>query len=322
MHYTSLIIGKSTNMYIASKGTIFALASAVSLSSAVTIFRVSGPDSLNLARKLTRNDGLMLDHSSTKVSKIYCPYSGKYLDTSVLLFFQSPKSYTGEDVLEIQVTGGYETAKAVSSALISSNLVESAMAGEFTYRSVMNGKMSVLQAEALSRVINARSPLEREVGIRGLAKKRDKLLERWRESLIDIMATVEGIIDFEEDSHIESSEIQGFETQIESVLKEIEGVLSNAESDEEHLGKLSVAIVGPPNAGKSTLMNNLAEEEVSIVSPWAGTTRDVVKHEITLRGMKVKLMDTAGIHRSENPIEKIGIELSRYDKYNKEMLLK
>ena len=281
--------------------TICALASALG-QGGIGVVRVSGSQSGEIAQK-------MLGH----IPKARCAHYGSFfnqegveIDKGVALFFPGPNSFTGEDVLELQGHGGI---------LVIRSLLESAMAlgavaaepGEFSKRAFLNGKMDLVQAEAVADIIDASSEQSARSALRSLSGEFSEQVNALTKALIDLRVFVEATIDFsdEEIDFLASGEVK---LKVEQIESDIQNILSSAEQGAILREGLTIAIAGKPNAGKSSLLNALTQVPSAIVTDIAGTTRDVLKETIHVNGMPLNIIDTAGLHNSEDKVEQEGIK--------------
>ena len=281
--------------------TICALASALG-QGGIGVVRVSGSQSGEIAQK-------MLGHIPKARYAHYGSFfnqEGVEIDKGVALFFPGPNSFTGEDVLELQGHGGI---------LVIRSLLESAMAlgavaaepGEFSKRAFLNGKMDLVQAEAVADIIDASSEQSARSALRSLSGEFSEQVNALTKALIDLRVFVEATIDFsdEEIDFLASGEVK---LKVEQIESDIQNILSSAEQGAILREGLTIAIAGKPNAGKSSLLNALTQVPSAIVTDIAGTTRDVLKETIHVNGMPLNIIDTAGLHNSEDKVEQEGIK--------------
>jgi tRNA modification GTPase len=233
------------------------------------------------------------------------------IDDAVVLWFPGPASATGEDVAEFHVHGGRAVLAALFSAFTSFENVRAAEPGEFTRRGFENGKLDLTEAEALDDLIHADTDRQRRQALRQLKGMLGERARHWRAQIIDASALIEAGIDFSEEGDVSGELLAPALAKITALLKEIEEVLAAQGQSERLREGLVVAIAGAPNVGKSTLMNQLARREVAIVSPHAGTTRDVIEVHLDLDGYPVTVIDTAGIRETDDPVEQEGVRRAR-----------
>jgi tRNA modification GTPase len=236
---------------------------------------------------------------------------GQPIDDAVILWFPGPASATGEDVAEFHVHGGRAVVAALFAALAAFENVRAAEPGEFTRRGFENGKLDLTEAEALDDLIHADTDRQRRQALRQLKGMLGERARHWRAQIIDASALIEAGIDFSDEGDVSAELVAPALAKINTLREEIEEVLAVQGQSERLREGLVVAIAGAPNVGKSTLMNQLARREVAIVSPHAGTTRDVIEVQLDLDGYPVTVIDTAGIRETDDPVEQEGVRRAR-----------
>ena len=269
--------------------TIFALSSG-RLPSAIALVRVSGSQAGKIVTALAGK--LPSPRMATRV--LLRDVGQRPIDDAVVLWFPGPASATGEDVAEFHVHGGRAVLAALFAALSAFEDVRPAEPGEFTRRAFENGKLDLTEAEGLDDLIHADTDRQRRQALRQLKGLLGDRARDWRARIIEASALIEAGIDFSDEGDVPAELIAPALAKVKALLAEIEEVLAGQGRSERLRDGLVVAIAGPPNVGKSTLMNQLARREVAIVSPHAGTTRDVIEVQLDLDGYPVTVIDTAG----------------------------
>jgi tRNA modification GTPase len=290
-----------------SQATIYALSSAAGIAG-VAVIRMSGPMASPVA--VTLGCGALQPRRARRV-RIVHPGDGQPIDDALALFFPSPNSFTGEDTLELHIHGGRAVIAATLDALSRCAGCRLAENGEFTRRAFHNGKLDLTEAEGLADLIAAETEAQRKQALRVASGQLRCLYEGWRTDLIKAMALAEASIDFSDEPDVAADAMQQARVRVAALHGALARQLEDRHRGERLRDGFRVVIAGPPNAGKSSLLNALARRDVAIVSPEPGTTRDVVEARLDLGGYPVILSDTAGI-RSEasGAIEREGIRRS------------
>lgn len=282
--------------------TIFALASAAGRAG-IAVFRLSGSLAGAALEKLT--SGKLPPPREARVIKLQNPDSKILIDQALVLFFPAPNSFTGEDVVELHTHGGRAVQQAVTTALQQCGL-RLAEPGEFSRRAFEHGKLDLTEAEAIADLVNAETEAQRKQALRQLQGELGALYRGWAAQLMRILAYCEAAIDFaDEDLPTDLAAQQ--RQEIAALQMAIQAHLNDNQRGERLRDGFTIAILGPPNAGKSSLLNALAQRDAAIVSPIAGTTRDVVEVQLDLGGYPVTLADTAGLRATTDVIENEGI---------------
>lgn len=285
---------------------------------AIAIIRISGKEALSLAQKVYSGNISTYNSHTVHLGKI-TNLEGQIVDQVLLTVMRAPRSYTGEDVIEIQCHGGSLITSEVFQCVLSAG-ARAALPGEFTYRAFMNGKMDLAQAEAVQELIAAKNALSIQAAENQLNGALSKKILSFQQELIDIAAILEAWVDFPE---------EGLEfASLEEVLNALENVLKNMQhlNDTFYEGKIvsegfSLCLVGSPNVGKSSIMNALLGKERAIVTPIAGTTRDLLEEDLRLSGLHFRLIDTAGIRETEELVEQEGIRRSKQAMQQADLIL-
>ena len=286
--------------------TIYALSSGPGISG-IAVIRISGPDTKEAIKKLTNSDLPKPRLASfKKFNKIN---TNELIDEGILLWFPGPHSYTGEDMAEFHVHGSRAVIEAFHNSISKIKNCRLAEPGEFTKIAFQNGKINLLKAESISDLISSETEIQRQQAIKIMSGKSSKIFNRWREELIKILSKIEAKIDFP-DEDLPNDILKNIKTNSEKINSEIKKILNDQKVGERIREGFKVAIVGPTNVGKSSLLNYLSRREVAIVSEIAGTTRDVIETHLSIDGLPVIVSDTAGIRESKNEIEQKGIKLA------------
>ena len=286
--------------------TIYALSTGPGVSG-IAIIRVSGKNTKEVIKKIV---GSKLPPSRVATLKKFNKNGSKELiDEGVIIWFPAPNSYTGEDMVEFHVHGSRAVIKEMHLAISKVKNCRLAEPGEFTKRAFQNGRINLLKAESIADLISAETEIQRKQAIKIMGGKSSEKFNSWREKLLKILSHVEAKIDFPEED-LPKNIITEIQKTSKSVLKEIKKTLDDQKVGERIREGFKIAIVGPPNSGKSSLLNYLSKRDVAIVSEIAGTTRDVIETHLNLDGYPVIVSDTAGIRSSRNEIEKKGIKIA------------
>ena len=286
--------------------TIYALASGSGISG-VAVIRVSGDNVKKVIKLLTGKE--LPSPRVASLRKINNINTSELIDEGIIIWFPGPESYTGEDMAEFHVHGGKAVILAIQNQISKIENCRLAEPGEFTKLAFQNGKINLLKAESIADLISAETEIQRLQAVKIMQGKSSDKFNELREKLIKILSYVEAKIDFP-DEDLPEDKIKQIRNNSSKVLYEIIKILNDQKVGEIVREGFKIAIVGPTNAGKSSLLNNLANREVAIVSEIAGTTRDVIETHLNIDGYPVVISDTAGIRVSKDEIEKKGIKLS------------
>ncbi|GJQ08793.1 hypothetical protein GpartN1_g584.t1 [Galdieria partita] len=289
--------------------TIFALSTPPGRA-ALAVVRISGAHCLQLLKRLCNSsDSLELVPRKLIRTRIVDPYTGAHLDDAMFTYFRSPKSYTGEDMIEFYLHGSPAVVASVLKVLEDTQLARLAQPGEFTRRAFENGKMDLVKIEALADLIHSETTLQVQQALKNLDGALSNQLYAWRDQLMTTLAHLEGLLDYGEEAELPDDIFEKAFSSCEKIKLEIRQAVEGTSIGEMVHDGIKVAILGSPNAGKSTLLNILAGRDVAIVTNIPGTTRDIVQVSLQLNGVKVICSDTAGIREDKdvNIVEREGI---------------
>ena len=289
-----------------SSDTIFSLSSAPGRAG-VAVFRLSGPKAGEIASCLSTRP---LPRPRLASLCRFKTAQGLPIDEGLLLWMPAPGSFTGEDCAEFQLHGSPAVAESLAGALLAAG-ARQAEAGEFTRRAFSNGKLELTEAEGLADLIDADTQAQRVQALRQMQGGLKARYESWREGVLDALAQIEGEIDFPDEADIPDDLAHKAHAPLIELSQDMANALENSERGERIRAGIEIAIIGAPNAGKSSLLNNLAGREAAIVTSQAGTTRDIIEINLVLSGLPIRLSDTAGLRESEDVIEAEGIKRAR-----------
>lgn len=299
--------------------TIAAIATPIG-SGSIGVIRVSGPKAEEIASLIFSGSSQLKSLSSHTAhhGTIIHPGTREPLDDVVLTLFGAPRSYTGEDVVEISCHGGMQTVRAVLAVVLTSG-ARLAEPGEFTKRAFLNGKMDLAQAEAVNDIIRARTDQARKVALRQLDGALSSRIGEINRRILGTIATIEAAIDFPED--VPEPDMGWLRSEVESARADVESLIESFGRGRVHREGLRVVIAGRVNVGKSSLLNALLRAARAIVTPIPGTTRDVIEENLEIRGIPVVAIDTAGLRATDDPVERIGVELTQQSMDTADMVL-
>lgn len=287
--------------------TICAISTALGVG-AISIIRVSGEEAISKVANLF--DGKNLNEvKSHTIHYGHIISNGEIIDEVLVTILKAPKTYTKEDIVEINSHGGISTTKKILEILIE-NGIRLAEPGEFTKRAFLNGRLDLTEAEAVNSLIKSRTDLERKLALNTLSGKVSKKINKVREIIVELLANIEVNIDFPEYEDALEITLENLPPKLNEIKKELENLLEEGKIGKIIENGIKVAIVGRPNVGKSSILNALLKENKAIVTDIAGTTRDIVEGEVELKGIVLKFIDTAGIRKTKDIVEKIGVDKS------------
>ena len=286
--------------------TIYALSSGPGMAG-VAVVRVSGKETSKVIKLIT-NDDLPIPRVAT-LRKMNNINTNELIDEGLIIWFPGPQSYTGEDLAEFHVHGSRAVVSALHASISNVEKCRLAEPGEFTKRAFQNGRINLMKAESIGDLISAETEIQRKQAVKIMNGKSSDIFNSWREKLLKILSHVEAKIDFP-DEDLPKEILSEIKKTSEQVSSEIKKVLNDQKVGEIIREGFKIAIVGPTNVGKSSLLNYLSKRDVAIVSETAGTTRDVIETHLNLDGYPVVVSDTAGIRESKDEIEKKGIKLA------------
>ena len=286
--------------------TIYALSSGPGISG-VAVIRISGPDTKKIISDLT--DGVFPKPRMATLKKVNNIKTNELIDEGIIIWFPGPDSYTGEDMAEIHVHGSRAVIEAIFNSISKIGNTRIAEPGEFTKLAFQNGKINLLKAESIGDLIASETEIQRKQAIKIMSGKSSHKYNFWREALLKILSNLEAKIDFP-DEDLPKDILEGMKNNSKKIKFEIQKILNYRKVGERIREGYKIAILGPTNSGKSSLLNYLSKRDVAIVSEIAGTTRDVIETHLNIDGFPVVISDTAGIRESKDEIENKGIKLA------------
>jgi tRNA modification GTPase len=286
--------------------SIFALATAPG-TSGLAVIRLSGDNAFNIAKQITKKK--VIKPRFAHFSKFY-DLNNKVIDKGIFIAFKKPHSYTGDDVVEFHIHGSHAVISYFFKTLSKFKDCRLATAGEFTRNALLNKKINLLQAESLIDLINSETEIQRTHALRVMDDDTTKIYDSLRGEIIKILSDYEAVIDFSDDE-VGKDVFSHNRTKLLKLNDKIKGIINKGKNYEKIREGFKVSIIGPANSGKSSLINYLANRKISIVSDTPGTTRDIIEASIVINGKLIRFFDTAGLRKTKNKIEKIGVSLAQ-----------
>ena len=297
--------------------TICAISTSMGIG-AISIVRVTGPEAINIVDSIFDHD--LKNASSHTIHYGHIKYNEEIIDEVLVMLMRGPKTYTTEDTIEINCHGGISTTKKIMEVLLA-NGCRLAEPGEFTKRAYLNGRINLLEAESVNDLIIAKTDAARTLAINNVDGKLTKQISNLREKIAKILANIEVNIDYPE--YTDELEVTKdlMHSYLDEINKELLKLVNGSKNGRIIKNGVNVAIIGKPNVGKSSILNSLLDEEKAIVTNIPGTTRDIVEGSITLNGVAINFIDTAGIRKTEDIVEKIGVDKSKKTAENADIIL-
>ena len=297
--------------------TICAISTSMGIG-AISIVRVTGPETISIVDSIFDHD--LKNASSHTIHYGHIKYQNEIIDEVLVMLMRGPKTYTTEDTIEINCHGGVNTTKKIMEILLATGC-RLAEPGEFTKRAYLNGRINLLEAESVNDLIIAKTDAARTLAINNVDGKLTKQISNLREKIAKILANIEVNIDYPEyTDELEVTE-DLMHSYLDDINKELLKLVNGSKNGRIIKNGVNVAIIGKPNVGKSSILNSLLDEEKAIVTNIPGTTRDIVEGSITLNGVAINFIDTAGIRETEDIVEKIGVDKSKKTAENADIIL-
>lgn len=289
------------------KDTIAAISTSLGVG-AISIIRVSGLDAISIVNKIFNGKDLEKVASHT-INYGHIIFNNEIIDEVLVSIMKSPKTFTAEDIVEINCHGGIATTNKVLE-LVLTNGARLAEPGEFTKRAFMNGRIDLIEAESVMDLINGQTDKARKVAIKGLGGEVSGKIKKLRQEIIELLASIEVNIDYPEYEDAEDITNSVINKKLNSLISQIKNIIDDSENGLLIKSGIKTVIIGRPNVGKSSILNRLIDEEKAIVTDVAGTTRDIVEGSVSINGVLLDLIDTAGIRQTDNIVEQIGVKKS------------
>ena len=287
--------------------TIAAISTALGVG-AISIIRLSGPEAISIANSCFKGKDLSKVESHT-INYGHIIDQGEVIDEVLVSIMKAPKTYTTEDVVEINCHGGIISTKRILETVLMHG-ARLAEPGEFTKRAFLNGRIDLVKSEAVMDIIDSKSEEANKLAVSQLSGSTSNMIKKFRDSLKQLLASIEVNIDYPEYHDIEVVTKEKIQTELISMKKELEDIIKSSKNSTLIKEGIKTVIIGRPNVGKSSILNKLIEQDKAIVTDVAGTTRDIVEGQVYLEGILLNIIDTAGIRKTEDIVEKIGVEKS------------
>ena len=275
---------------------------------AISIIRLSGTDVIDIANSIFRGKNLKEVESHT-INYGYIVYKDKIIDEVLVSIMKAPKTYTMEDIVEINCHGGIATTNKVLEIILTKN-IRLAEPGEFTKRAFLNGRLDLTEAEAVMDLIESKSELSRKLAIDGLQGKVFNLIDNFRNDIKDLLSQIEVNIDYPEYNDIEVITLENIKQNTKKMKEKLKEIINESKNSKIIKDGIDTLIIGRPNVGKSSILNKLLDEDKAIVTDIPGTTRDIVEGRVLLNNIPINIIDIAGIRKTSDEIEQIGVEKS------------
>ena len=298
--------------------TITAISTALGVG-AISIIRISGKDAINIANSIFKGKDLLKVESHT-INYGHIVDGDEVIDEVLVSIMKAPKTFTCEDIVEINCHGGIATTHKILELILLKG-ARLAEPGEFTKRAFLNGRIDLVEAESVMDLIDAKTEQARKLSINQLNGKVSNIIRTFRQKLLELLASIEVNIDYPEYEDIEEITNDNIKNEIKYIKEELNNIIKESENGKIIKNGIKVAIVGRPNVGKSSLLNRFLDEEKAIVTDIAGTTRDIVEGQVSIDGILFNFVDTAGIREAKDLVEQIGIERSKNEINNADLVL-